>query len=409
MSLFSGWVSGKRHVCRRCGLYGKTYRDRAVATDGDAAVAVAPAYQGRVMTSTFDRKSGPSFGWINRPVIEKGLLSDEEKKGKLEEHIYIFGGEERFWLGPEGGQYALFFKPGTEIRVLRLGHASGDRYRGVRTGRTDRSVRKVQAHDGTDQLQRHQVQGGHRAHGEAAGQTGCLTNCWALSSPRGCAWWVMKRTTGSPTQVPTPGNRRPVWFRSGCSGCTTPRPKQPSSFPSKKVEKKTLGPKVNDTYFGKVPPEYLKVEKQKIVLPRRRHAPGKDRHQSAAFEGDCRKLRCRRTGAQHRHLQRAGRTARIRQFHVGTAGRAVCRGCDQFLQRRFAANRANLRWGRFMNWRLRRPPPPSSPARRCSMCSERFISRVRKRNSIRLRSVSLEFAWRPSRLPFSPAFGFGAR
>ena len=24
----------------------------------------------------------------------------------------VFGGEDRFWLGPEGGQYALFFKPG---------------------------------------------------------------------------------------------------------------------------------------------------------------------------------------------------------------------------------------------------------------------------------------------------------
>ena len=26
-----------------------------------------------------------------------------------------FGGEERFWMGPEGGQFALFFKPGTKF------------------------------------------------------------------------------------------------------------------------------------------------------------------------------------------------------------------------------------------------------------------------------------------------------
>ncbi|MGB7328874.1 MAG: DUF6786 family protein, partial [Rubripirellula sp.] len=89
--------------------------------DGDAAVALAPEYQGRVMTSTFDRKAGPSFGWINRPVIEKGLLSEADRKGKLEEHIYIFGGEERFWLGPEGGQYALFFKPGTNFEFADWG------------------------------------------------------------------------------------------------------------------------------------------------------------------------------------------------------------------------------------------------------------------------------------------------
>lgn len=80
-----------------------------------AAVAVAPAYQGRVMTSTVDLQNEPSFGWISRKVIEAWLLTDEQRKGKLEEHIYIFGGEERFWLGPEGGQFALFFKPGTKF------------------------------------------------------------------------------------------------------------------------------------------------------------------------------------------------------------------------------------------------------------------------------------------------------
>ena len=80
-----------------------------------AAVAVAPAYQGRVMTSTFDEESGPSFGWINRPVISQGILSESERKGTLQEHIHVFGGEERFWIGPEGGQYALFFKPGASF------------------------------------------------------------------------------------------------------------------------------------------------------------------------------------------------------------------------------------------------------------------------------------------------------
>ena len=91
------------------------HTDVVVLKKGRSAVAVVPAYQGRVMTSTFDRTSGPSFGWINRPVIEKGLLSDAEKLGTLQEHIYVFGGEERFWLGPEGGQFGLFFKPGTKF------------------------------------------------------------------------------------------------------------------------------------------------------------------------------------------------------------------------------------------------------------------------------------------------------
>ena len=91
------------------------YTNIILLRNGLAAVAVAPAYQGRVMTSTFEEESGPSFGWINRPVISQGILSESERKGTLQEHIHVFGGEERFWMGPEGGQYALFFKPGVSF------------------------------------------------------------------------------------------------------------------------------------------------------------------------------------------------------------------------------------------------------------------------------------------------------
>lgn len=81
----------------------------------ESTVAVAPAFQGRVMTSTFDPIDGPSFGWINRRVIAAGISSPEQRKGTLEEHIHVFGGEERLWLGPEGGQYGLYFEPGVEF------------------------------------------------------------------------------------------------------------------------------------------------------------------------------------------------------------------------------------------------------------------------------------------------------
>lgn len=68
-----------------------------------AMVAITPALQGRIMTSTYGGNEGPSFGWINRELIASG-------QNNL--HINAFGGEDRFWLGPEGGQYALFFKKG---------------------------------------------------------------------------------------------------------------------------------------------------------------------------------------------------------------------------------------------------------------------------------------------------------
>jgi len=75
-----------------------------------ARVAVAPAWQGRVMTSTTAGDEGDSLGWIHYENVKTGILPPAERTG-LARHIHVFGGEERFWLGPEGGQYALFFPP----------------------------------------------------------------------------------------------------------------------------------------------------------------------------------------------------------------------------------------------------------------------------------------------------------
>ena len=70
---------------------------------GDGRVAVAPAYQGRVMTSTLAGKEDASFGWLNEEFIAAG---------KADPAFNNYGGEDRFWLGPEGGQFALWFKNG---------------------------------------------------------------------------------------------------------------------------------------------------------------------------------------------------------------------------------------------------------------------------------------------------------
>jgi hypothetical protein len=67
-----------------------------------AKVAVAPDWQNRVVTSSWD-SSGLSMGFINYPLVSSG---------KVTPHIYPVGGEDRIWLGPEGGQFSLFFKGG---------------------------------------------------------------------------------------------------------------------------------------------------------------------------------------------------------------------------------------------------------------------------------------------------------
>lgn len=76
--------------------------------NGRAKVAVAPNLQGRVMTSSSNGKEGRGYGWINRALF---------KSRDTLEHINVFGGEERFWLGPEGGQYSIFFKKGSEFTL----------------------------------------------------------------------------------------------------------------------------------------------------------------------------------------------------------------------------------------------------------------------------------------------------
>lgn len=71
--------------------------------DGQGKIAISPSLQGRVMTSTATGDEGTSFGWINKELFISGDTLP---------HMNAFGGEERFWLGPEGGQFALFFKAG---------------------------------------------------------------------------------------------------------------------------------------------------------------------------------------------------------------------------------------------------------------------------------------------------------
>ncbi|MDH4089544.1 MAG: hypothetical protein OEV74_17940 [Cyclobacteriaceae bacterium] len=68
-----------------------------------AQIIVLPAYQARVMTSTARGNGGDSFGWLNYDLIASQ---------KPSEHMHAFGGEERFWLGPEGGQFSIYFKKG---------------------------------------------------------------------------------------------------------------------------------------------------------------------------------------------------------------------------------------------------------------------------------------------------------
>ena len=77
----------------------------AVLSNNDAQVIVSPKYQGKVFTSTADGEGGKSFGWINYRAFDQ----------QPDPHMNAYGGENRFWLGPEGNKFSLFFKPGSEM------------------------------------------------------------------------------------------------------------------------------------------------------------------------------------------------------------------------------------------------------------------------------------------------------
>lgn len=67
--------------------------------NNDAILVVSPKFQGKVFTSSALGLDGKSFGWINYKAFDT-----------LATHINAYGGEERMWVGPEGGQFSVFFK-----------------------------------------------------------------------------------------------------------------------------------------------------------------------------------------------------------------------------------------------------------------------------------------------------------
>jgi len=72
--------------------------------DGDARLVISPKYQGKVFTSTAGGDTGRSLGWINYKAFD----------GPPGVHMNAYGGENRLWLGPEGGPMSLFFRKGAK-------------------------------------------------------------------------------------------------------------------------------------------------------------------------------------------------------------------------------------------------------------------------------------------------------
>lgn len=88
----------------------KKYTEPVVlkSNDDQCQLIVVPEYQGRVMTSTSNGLGGSSYGWINDKLIQSR---------EIQSHINAYGGEDRFWVGPEGGQFSVFFEQGNPFNL----------------------------------------------------------------------------------------------------------------------------------------------------------------------------------------------------------------------------------------------------------------------------------------------------
>lgn len=218
-----------------------------VSADGNSKVLVIPSWQGRVMTTTASGDAGDSYGWINYRFI---------REGKKHPQFNPVGGEERFWLGPEGGPFSLYFRPGQEqvyenwivppvldteafeiesqtagrvhfVKATSLTNASGSRF----DMRIDRTVSLMSPEE------------------VAAGFGIRLSDGMKLVAYR------------SDNRITNTGDR--AWTKAGglvsvwMLGMFNPTPTTTVFIP---YETDADGPVVNDTYFGKIPSDRLIME-----------------------------------------------------------------------------------------------------------------------------------------------------
>jgi hypothetical protein len=230
----------------------KKHTDVVIIEDesGNGQVAVLPTMQGRVMTSTAEGPDGLSFGWINRALVASG---------ETVEHINVYGGEDRFWIGPEGGQYSIFFKKDVPFDLehwftpapidtepfelvsksknrailkkdMQLENFSGT----IFNLRVDREVRVLERSEAVEALG---IKPGKTVKMVAFESDNKMTNTGTK------AW---EKETGLLS----------IWIL----GMFNPSPTTTVVVPFNKGPKEELGAIVNDAYFGKVPSNRLVVK-----------------------------------------------------------------------------------------------------------------------------------------------------
>ncbi|REK15595.1 MAG: hypothetical protein DWQ37_09005 [Planctomycetota bacterium] len=220
-------------------------------------VAICPEYQGRVMTSSTNEMEGLSHGWINRDFIERGAT---------DKHFNNYGGEDRFWLGPEGGPYSLWFAPGAAQTLANwyTPQALNDGPFQITSQDSDpfyrlaRRIRVQNASQAQFDLEVHR-----EIHLQKLHHFGKLFGSDAQQAASSL------RMVGFQT-INTLVNRGPAMTRT--KGLVAiwilgqfPAGRRTSIIvPYKDPGDPSLGPVVNTEYFGDIPPERLRINSQAI-------------------------------------------------------------------------------------------------------------------------------------------------
>lgn len=217
---------------------------------GKAQVAVVPAWQGRVMTSTAGGLRGTSYGWVNRDLISSG---------EIRQHFNPLGGEDRFWLGPEGGQFSIFFAKGAAFDLAHW----------FTPAAVDTEAYAIVSQTADRVVYRHLIDltnySGTRLQVEVTREVRLLGAADALAAhqltlPAGVSAVAFEsvntiKNTGASGWSKDSGLLS-IWIL----GMFNASPAATVVVPFAPGPEATLGPRVNDTYFGKVPADRLVVK-----------------------------------------------------------------------------------------------------------------------------------------------------
>ena len=219
-------------------------------SSGQGQVAVIPEMQGRVMTSTAAGPDGLSFGWINRELIASGEFLP---------HINPFGGEDRFWLGPEGGQFSIFF---AKDAPFDLEHwqtpAAIDSEPFVMTSHSQQSAvfaRTMRLTNYSDTV--FDVKVDREIRVLEPDQARAALGVRIKPTIKMVAFESKNKITNVGSK---PWERETGLLSIWILGMFNPSPQTTIVVPFQKGPESELGPIVNDAYFGKVPADRLVVK-----------------------------------------------------------------------------------------------------------------------------------------------------